>query len=133
MNFEIFIVGDKIESLSKSAINEYEKRLSRYCKTKLIAVKNSTILEKKIKDKSYIINLTTNDIQYTSEEFAEKINKHGVDGFSSIVFLIGDHEIDVNESMSLSQMTLNVGTLTTVLYEQIYRAYRILNNHPYHK
>ena len=133
MNFEIFIIKDKIDSTSKSAIKEYDKRLSRYCKIKLFSVKNSDQIKKKLKDKSYVINISTTDLQYTSESFAEKINKHGVDGISNIVFLIGDHDIDVNESMSLSQTNLTVGTLTTVLYEQIYRAYRILNNHPYHK
>lgn len=133
MNFQVFIIEDKLDKVSKTGIAEYEKRLTRYCKTKIIFVKNSNQIENKIKSKSKIIKLTTTNIQYTSEEFANKINKLGVDGISNIVFLIGEYEYSVDEYMSLSKMDLDIGTLTTILFEQIYRGYRILNNHPYHK
>lgn len=133
MNFQVFIIEDKLDEMSKTGIAEYEKRLTRYCKTKIIFVKNSNQIENKIKSKSKIIKLTTTDIQYTSEEFANKINKLGVDGISNIVFIIGEYEYSVDEYMSLSKMDLDIGTLTTILFEQIYRGYRILNNHPYHK
>ena len=133
MNFQVFIIENKLDNISKMGIAEYEKRLTRYCKTKIIFIKNSNQIENKIKTKSKIIKLTTTDIQYTSEEFANKINKLGVDGISNIVFIIGEYKYSVDEYISLSKMNLDIGTLTTILFEQIYRGYRILNNHPYHK
>ncbi|MCU6794273.1 23S rRNA (pseudouridine(1915)-N(3))-methyltransferase RlmH [Paenibacillus sp. WQ 127069] len=47
--------------------------------------------------------------------------------------IVGSSNIRYDETLTLSQMEMDFGLKTTILFEQVYRAYRIINNHPYHK
>jgi 23S rRNA (pseudouridine1915-N3)-methyltransferase len=69
----------------------------------------------------------------TSEDFAEQINTWGISGISEIVFIIGASDFESNSTLALTSMEMDSGLSATVVFEQIYRAYRILNNQPYHK
>ena len=79
--------------------------------------------------------------QLSSEEFARKIKDIEQDGFyNEIIFLIGgaeglDKEVRslANFSFSMSKMTFLHQEAVLILIEQIYRAFKILNNEPYHK
>lgn len=133
MNIKIYAVGNKIEKHILEGIKEYEKRLSRYCKIKLQLFKNEEQLSKKISDKSYLIKLSTKGSLLSSEELSEKINMLGVTGKSDVTILINTEQLQVNEILTLSPMDMATGIKTLVLFEQIYRSYRILNNEPYHK
>ena len=141
------------------AISEYKKRLSRYCKLEIIEVtdektpdnaseheedliraKEGDRLAKYIKDGAYVISLAINGKQHSSEEFADKIDKLGINGVSHIIFIIGgsigiDKDIlkNSNELLSFSKMTFPHQLMRVVLLEQIYRAYRINAGEPYHK
>ena len=71
---------------------------------------------------------------------SEKIEKLGIRGESHIVFLIGGSlglsgEVmkRANEAISFSRMTFPHQLMRVILLEQVYRAYRIMNNEPYHK
>ena len=75
-----------------------------------------------------------------SIELSEKISKLGVMGNSSITFIIGgslglskDVLARADYKLSFSKMTFPHQMMRVVLLEQIYRAYRIINNEPYHK
>ena len=79
--------------------------------------------------------------QLSSEEFAQKIKSIEQDGYyNEILFLIGGAyglEQDVrnisNFKFSMSKLTFLHQEAVLILIEQIYRAYKILNNEPYHK
>lgn len=132
MNFKIYITGDKIEKFFIDAISEYEKRLSRYCKIELIQFKDVSQLLKKLPEKMYKILISINGKCISSEELANKINSLGLSGISDIAIIVGV-EIPHNESLAISPMEMDLGLQTTILFEQIYRSYRIINNQAYHK
>ncbi|HIZ13953.1 MAG TPA: 23S rRNA (pseudouridine(1915)-N(3))-methyltransferase RlmH [Candidatus Mediterraneibacter stercorigallinarum] len=159
MKISVIAVGKIKEKYLKDAITEYSKRLSRYCKLEIIEVadektpdqaseavedairaKEGERLLKHIRDDMYVITLEIGGKMLTSEEFAEKIETLGVQGKSSIAFVIGGSiglgkEV-LNRSdfaLSFSKMTFPHQLMRVVLLEQVYRGYRIVNGEPYHK
>ncbi|WP_341875837.1 23S rRNA (pseudouridine(1915)-N(3))-methyltransferase RlmH [Defluviitalea saccharophila] len=133
MNYKIYVVGTKLQKFYDNAIKEYNKRLSRYCKCSLLFVKNKEELLKKLSPKSYKICISSCGIQLSSEELAHKINHFGVSGKSDIAIIIGTNELPYDECLSIGPMDMDLGLMATILFEQIYRSYRIINNQPYHK
>lgn len=159
MKITILCVGKIKEKYFSMAIEEYVKRLSRYCKLEIIEVpdektdENASAAEEKIvkekegerilkniKDTSYVIALAINGKQLNSVELSEKIEKLGVQGVSHITFVIGgslglDERIlqRADYKLSFSKMTFPHQLMRVVLLEQVYRSYRIMNGEPYHK
>lgn len=84
-----------------------------------------------------MILISTEGANVSSEELAEKINSYGVTGISNITIILGDSlemfKDNFDESIMISTMDMEIGLQATILFEQIYRAYRIINNQPYHK
>lgn len=159
MKITIIAVGKIKEKFYTEAINEYLKRLSRYCKLEIIQVSDektaencseleADIVKKKeaerilkyITDDSFVITLEILGKQLDSVELADKINKLGIQGTSHIVFIIGG-SLGLHRSvsdradfkLSFSKMTFPHQLMRVILLEQIYRSYRIINNQPYHK
>lgn len=133
MKFDIYVVQTKLEKFYLDAIKEYEKRLTRYGKTRLHLLKNSEQLSAKLASSSYTVLLTPTEQTISSELFADKINNWGVSGTSQVAFIIGTDSPQLDERLTLSQMEMEPGLQATILFEQLYRAYRIIHNHPYHK
>lgn len=159
MKITILTVGKIKEKYLKDAIDEYSKRLSKYCKLEMIEVadektpdnasevvedmirsKEAERLMKYIKEDAFVITLEINGKQLSSEELADKVEKLGVQGISHIVFVIGGSiglGTDVlnrsNFALSFSKMTFPHQLMRVVLLEQVYRSYRIINGEPYHK
>ena len=133
MNFKIYIIGMKIEKFYLEAIKEYEKRLSRYCKIQLIQLKNNEQLLKKLSDKTFKIILSSTGKNISSEDLAVKINSYATSSNSDISIIISDEAIQCDETLALSSMDMDAGLKATIMFEQLYRAYRIINNEPYHK
>lgn len=159
MNIDILCVGKIKEKYLSEAIAEYSKRLSRYCSLKIIEVQDEKTLDnpseaendkirkaeadrlsKYIKPSAYVFCLEIDGKNYSSEQFAEKIAKIGLDGKNDIQFIIGGsiglhNSITerANEHLSFSKMTFPHQLMRVILLEQIYRSYRINNNEPYHK
>lgn len=159
MKITVLTVGKIKEKFYTAAIDEYSKRLSRYCKLNIIQVadektiENSTEKEmdiikakegerilKNIPDDAFVITLEINGKMLDSEELADKINKLGIMGESHIVFVIGgslglhkDVSKRANFKLSFSKITFPHQLMRVILLEQIYRSYRIINNEPYHK
>ena len=84
--------------------------------------------------------MNLNKKQYSSEEFASFINQKLIDNGASISFVIGgsyglsdELKKRVNASICLSYMTLPHQLARLVLLEQIFRAFKIINNENYHK
>ena len=159
MKISVITVGKIKEKYLRDAIAEYSKRLSRYCKLEIIEVadektpdqaggaaedairaKEGERILKFIRDDMYVITLEINGKMLTSEEFAEKLESLGVQGKSSIAFVIGG-SIGLGKdvlkrsdfALSFSKMTFPHQLMRVVLLEQVYRGYRIINGEPYHK
>ena len=96
-------------------------------------------IKKHINPKDYIITLEIDGKMLTSEEFSTKIDKTLIDN-SNIVFIIGgSYGISENIKnisnfkLSFSKFTFPHQLFRLILLEQIYRAYKIMNNESYHK
>ena len=149
---KIITVGTIKEKYLKDAIEEYVKRLKKYTTLELIEVKDEGLVEENkaiqlegskinryISSKDYLITLEIEGKSYTSEEFANKLNQIQIEN-SNIVFVIGgsyglSDEIKNKAKLhlSFSKMTFPHQLFRVFLLEQIYRAYKILNNESYHK
>lgn len=134
MNYTIYIQDKKIESFYMDNINEFTKRLSRYCKIQIIQIKKEKDFQKqKLKSGEHIV---INEISkgMTSEAFAESIKNMEIHGISNCSFYINcrPEGVDVKE-FTISKFQIDFGLLGAILCEQIYRGYRIIHGQPYHK
>ena len=159
MKITVITVGKIKEKYLRDAIAEYAKRLSRYCKLEIIEVADektpdqaSETVEEQIRDKEgerilkyirddmYVVTLEINGKMLSSEELADKINMLGIQGQSSVAFVIGGsiglgREVlkRSDYALSFSKMTFPHQLMRVILLEQVYRSYRIINGEPYHK
>lgn len=145
----IVCVGNLKERFLIDASKEYLKRINKYEKIEVVELKESTLtppsvalkaeaVEIKKHLKGYVIKMAIEGIQLESEQLAEKIESIKLQGHSDITFVIGsshglDSSITSSFDLSLSKMTFPHQLARVLLLEQIYRAYSILNNCPYHK
>lgn len=159
MNIDIVCVGRIKERYLTDAIDEYSKRLSRYCKLNVIEVADEKTpdhasegverqiheregerIAKHLKPGAYVIALAIDGQMVSSEGLAAKIEQLGVSGVSHIQLIIGG-SIGLDDSilqradwrLSFSKMTFPHQLMRVILLEQIYRAYKINAHEPYHK
>ncbi|MEE1009724.1 MAG: 23S rRNA (pseudouridine(1915)-N(3))-methyltransferase RlmH [Agathobacter sp.] len=159
MKITILCVGKVKEKFYQDAIKEFQKRLSRYCKLNIVEVPDEKTQEqaseteinivkdkegerilKSIKEDAYVICLAIDGKQLDSVELSQKIDKLCVSGKSHICFIIGG-SLGLSDAvlaradykLSFSRMTFPHQLMRVILLEQIYRAFRISNNEPYHK
>ena len=140
----IVCVGKLKESYWRDAVNEYCKRLSRFCKTEIKELPERAGLKEEAEDilracRGYVFALAVEGKQCPSEVFAEKV-KALCDKGEEITFVIGSscglHEsvkTAAKELLSFSQMTFPHQMMRVVLLEQIYRAFMINSGSEYHK
>lgn len=93
-----------------------------------------------IKPQDYVITMEIKGKQFSSEEFAQKIEEITNDGTQEIVFVIGSScgigknvSDRANLKMSMSKMTFLHKFARLILVEQIYRAFKIIKGETYHK
>ena len=148
---KIICIGKIKENYLKEAIEEYKKRLSKYTKLEIIElpdvafdIKKTLEVEKdyilkNIKENDYNILLDIEGIEFTSIEFANNLDKiRNIN--SNINFIIGgsngvhdDIRKIANQRISFSKLTFPHQLFRVILFEQIYRSFKILNNEEYHK
>ncbi|WP_040214689.1 23S rRNA (pseudouridine(1915)-N(3))-methyltransferase RlmH [Clostridium polynesiense] len=159
MNITVISVGKLKEKYLKQAIEEYSKRLQRYCKLEVIElndektpdnasekeeeqikIKEGRAILKHIKDNSYVIALDLKGKMISSEELASFIQGSNTKGISSFTFIIGgslglSQEIiqRADYKLCFSKMTFPHQLFRVMLLEQIYRGFRIIGGEPYHK
>ncbi|MBK7995553.1 MAG: 23S rRNA (pseudouridine(1915)-N(3))-methyltransferase RlmH [Blastocatellia bacterium] len=135
-------------------INDYLHRLSRYVKYNILELSSvrgltdrSSVLIAETKQilnalnkESYKIILDDKGQSFTSINFARFIEKHQTLSTKELAFIIGGHfglsdEVKQKSDliMSLSSLTFTHDMARLILVEQLYRAYTIINNHPYQK
>lgn len=149
---KIICFGKIKESYLEEAIKDYQKRLEKYTKLKVIELKDEKdenpkialkkekeSLKKILKPQDNIIILDIKGQNFNSLEFANYINKELVYN-NNITFVIGssnglDEEIKnlTSKKISFSSLTFPHGLFRLILLEQIYRSFKILNNESYHK
>ncbi len=152
MKVNVVCVGKIKEKFFTDAIGEYKKRLSRFCTFNIIEVdeaSNLTNLEKKSEKegerllasaKGCLVSLDGKGKLFSSEDIAEFIKEQKLSGVSEISFIIGGSNGLSPEVLAKSKIAISFGKITfphqlfrVVLTEQIYRAFTIIENMPYHK
>ncbi len=129
---------NKIEKFYKDGYEEYEKRLSRFCKLQCIYFKKESDLKKHIKEGQKIFKVNVNSKTISSEKLSEKIKELSLQSniYSEVVFIISNVEINIDidyENFTISKSSLCNEMEHLILLEQIYRGYKIMNNESYHK
>lgn len=159
MKITIISVGKIKEKFFIDAINEYKKRLSKFCKLseeiiqderadesfsqseiEQVKIKEGAKILSKVPKNSYVFVLDVKGKQLSSEELAEKINTLGIDGKSDLTFIIGgsnglsEDVLKIADfKLSFSKMTFPHQLFKIILLEQIYRAFKINAGEAYHK
>lgn len=147
MKYEIYIQEPKkSQKFCKKAIAEYEKRLSRYCKISCKFIKKekewNSLLAKDTGMKKLLVQ--SGKAKLTSEKLSDQLKTWEGSGTKGVMLFvpewngetaekIAEQDNSSIESLVLSDFTMSSNMTGMVLYEQIYRGYRILHNHPYHK
>lgn len=95
---------------------------------------------KHIRENDYVIALAIDGKMLDSVELSKLVERLGIEGKSSIAFVIGgslglsDQVLKrADYKLSFSKMTFPHQLMQMILLEQVYRGYRIMNNEPYHK
>lgn len=158
LNIQIICIGKIKEDYLRSAVNEYSKRLSRFCKLEILELPDEKIPDKlntslaneikqnecsniikHLKKSSYNIALDLSGKQLTSEQFSEKIENLSMIN-SNITFIIGGSLGLTNELLNycqeklcFSKMTFPHQLIRVFLLEQIFRGFKIANNETYHR
>lgn len=148
-------MGKTDEDFFAEGIEVYKKRLKRYIQfeTEMAPdIKNAKslsekeqkaqegeVLFKRLQETDYVVLLDDKGKSYKSTEFAQFIEKKMHSVPKRLVFVIGGAYgfseaiyARANEKLSLSKMTFTHQMVRLVFVEQLYRAFTILKNEPYH-
>ncbi len=155
MQIELMMIGKTDSKEVAALVDMYTKRINHYCRftlTVLPDLRNTKNLSPQQQNKSegerildlitesdYVVLLDERGKEFRSVAFAEWIGKRMGSGLKRLVFVIGgpygfSEEVyaRANQLVSLSQMTFSHQIVRAIFAEQIYRAFTILNNEPYH-
>ncbi len=155
MRIQIIAVGERMPGWVQQGYQEYIKRIAsgitislteisaekrgKSSNTQTILVKEAQRMLQAVAKNHYVIALDKGGQSCSTEMLADKIRGWQQDG-TNISFLIGGPEGMTAEllqkaqtKMSFSAMTFPHPIIRVMLAEQLYRAYSIINNHPYHK
>ena len=159
MKITIIGVGKLKEKYLKNGIAEYQKRMNSYAPVEIIEVadeaapnemsaaeveqvkeKESARILEKIPDRAHVIALDLKGKQCTSEQFSAHIEDEMTYGSNHFVFIIGgSHGLSddvlkrADTKISFGKMTYPHQLMRLILVEQVYRAFKIMRNEPYHK
>lgn len=155
----IIAIGKLKEKYLKEGISEYSKRLSRFCDLEIIEVddeqapdnlsaaqelqikkREAEKILKRLKDSSTLIVLDVQGKKTDSEGLASRLSSFFLSGSSHITFVIGG-SLGIEEELlkradfrfSMSDLTFPHQLVRLILLEQLFRAFKIINNETYHK
>ncbi len=155
MNITLILIGKTDADYLKIGVDLYLKRLKHYVNFNTIVVpdikkkKNLSFVQQKkeegdlilkhIKNDDFIVLLDEKGKSFSSESFSGFINKKMISGIKNLVFIIGGPYGFSNEiyniakhKIALSEMTFSHQMVRLIFVEQVYRAFTILKNEPYH-
>ena len=155
MEIILLCVGKTDRTFWSDATEEYVKRLKHFTKfsiqfvadpkankkTQPLKIKNEEAKKvlQKIKPGDFVYLLDEKGKSFSSKGFAKQIKQHMISGNSRIVFIVGG-AFGFSETLyqkfprkiALSEMTFSHQMIRLFFCEQLYRAFTIINNHPYH-
>lgn len=155
MNIELIVVGKTDSKEVEALVEMYAKRVNRYCRfsiTTLADVRNTRNMspsrQKQLEGEAILRMVGDGDcltlmdergLQYTSIEFSQWLQKRMLSGVKRLVLVIGgpygfSDEVyaRADQKISLSKMTFSHQIVRAIFAEQLYRAFTILHNEPYH-
>lgn len=155
MNIELLVVGKTDMKEVEALVAMYTKRLNHYVRfaiTTIADVRNTRKLSEAeqrrmegeailrlINDSDHVMLLDERGAELRSIEFAELLQRRMSSGIKRLVFVIGGPYgfsdalyQRANSSLSLSKMTFSHQIVRAIFAEQLYRAFTILGNEPYH-
>ena len=155
MNVELVVVGKTDMKEVEALVAMYSKRLNHYVRfaiTTIADVRNTRSMSegeqrrlegdsilRLITDSDYVMLLDERGSELRSVEFAEVLQRRMSSGIKRLVFVIGGPYgfseavyARANGKLSLSRMTFSHQLVRAIFTEQLYRAFTILRNEPYH-
>ena len=155
MNIELIVVGKTDQKEVEALVEMYAKRINRYCKfsiTTLADVRNTKNMapsrQKQLEGEAILRLVGEGDCltlmdergaQYTSMEYAQWLQKRMLSGVKRLVLVIGgpygfseEGYKRADQKIALSKMTFSHQIVRAIFTEQLYRAFTILHNEPYH-
>lgn len=154
MKINLLFTGKTTNSSIRALEADYCKRLGYYTSLEITTIDNTSIrgnnetelclkegelILKKVKPADHLLLLDEKGKSYSSMEFASELNRWMNASLKSIVLVIGGPygfseavRKRSNASISLSPMTFSHQMVRIILLEQLYRAFTILHNEPYH-
>lgn len=153
MRIRIVAVGKLREAHWRAAADEYRKRLGRYATVEVVEIADRDLsggaeraveaegadILRALAPGSHVVALEIGGTARSSEELAARLETLMIEGASDMTFVVGGSAglaaavlARADEKLSLSRMTLPHQLCRVVLLEQVYRAFRIIRNEPYH-
>ena len=155
MNIELIVVGKTDMREVEALVSMYTKRLNHYVRfaiTTIADVRNTKklseaeqkrlegeVILKLISESDHLMLLDEHGLELRSIEFADMLQRRMLSGTKRLVFVIGGPYgfsdaiyQRANSKLSLSKMTFSHQMVRAIFTEQLYRAFTILKNEPYH-
>ena len=140
MKIDIICIGKLREDYWRAAQAEYLKRLTPYARITIIECADEKATQKSLAGGGHPIALAIGGKSLSSDGLASMIQNMAIDGMPHIAFVIGGADGLSPQILSLCRSRLSMSAMTfphqlarIILLEQVYRAFRIINNEPYHK
>lgn len=155
MHFSLLYVSEKPNQWAEQACDNYLKRMPpafAFTQTRINPVKRTKntpsesakaqewqLIQDKLPKQCLLVLLDERGKQYSSQTFSQQLDHWQHQG-QDVAFVIAgadgvntQHRQQANQLIALSHMTLPHEMARVFLVEQLYRAWSILNNHPYHR
>ncbi|MEA4968718.1 MAG: 23S rRNA (pseudouridine(1915)-N(3))-methyltransferase RlmH [Bacteroidaceae bacterium] len=155
MNIKLIFVGKTEEKYLQEGIEIYEKRLKNYINFETIVIpslkdtknlspqivkeKEGELILKQVSKYDKIILFDEKGLEFTSMDYSVFLQKHMNAGVKNLFFVVGgafgfSDEVykKADQKVALSKMTFSHQMIRLLIVEQIYRAFTILKNEPYH-
>ena len=154
MKITLLLVGKTSSTEIKSICDDYRKRINHYLKMEEVVLDNSNIKladKQKIKEKEgelilkkiaatdFVVLLDDKGKEFTSVQFAQYLENAFNQSMKNVCFVVGGAYgfsdavyKRANAKISLSKMTFSHQIVRAIFSEQLYRAFTIMRNEPYH-
>lgn len=155
MRIRLICVGTKMPAWVTTGFHEYAKRLPADCRLELVEIppghrgkgadvqraidKESRLVLAAIDKGERVVALHVEGRQWSTEQLASSVDEWQMGG-QNVALLVGGPDGLSDECLALSQQRWSLSNLTyphplvrVIVAEQLYRAWSLLNNHPYHR
>ncbi len=139
MSIDLIVIGKTDSAQIASLVEMYSRRISHYARFAVVVVPDEKALMKQLAQGDWVVLLDDKGAAFTSLQFASWLQRRLVQGGRRLCFVVGgafgfSHAVRAraNELLSLSPLTFSHQIVRAIFAEQLYRAFSILNNEPYH-